>query len=365
MNEDELEFVLSTFAKYYSKAQFNIDNIEKREFGVGRYKKIERRHISFATEDALRSYLLANTPFYISHSAAFYENPSATPIDKKGWQGAELVFDLDAHLENKYDFKPLQQIKESVVSLVEDFLLNDFGISKRNIVIVFSGNRGYHVYIKDPEFFSLGSNERREIVDYVSGTGLDYRQFFSSEEITKKAIRITGPKPEERGWRGRFARAVIKMLETDPKKISQKFANAEERSKFLSGIKEGNWSKTSVPHIIETLDVVANELDIKKVLADSVVTHDISKLIRMPNSIHGGAGLIAKPVDDISKFDPYKDALVDCQEQTLEFLEEVPKIEFANTTHGPFKKGERKELVGPLALFLILKESAKIIFGEF
>lgn len=361
MNEEERQFVLSQFAKYYSKAELGVAYIEQREFGVGVYKKIEKRHLSFATNDALRNYLFINPPMYISHSTAFYESPSSTPIETKGWKGAELVFDLDAHTESKYDFKPIQQIKESVLLLVEDFILNDFGVNKKYIDVVFSGNRGYHVYIRDPSFFELGANERREVVDYVAGTGLDYKLFFTSEQITKKAFRITGPRPNEQGWRGRFAREVINALEKDPKRISKKFTDAQEKNQFISGIKEGNWSKTTVKDILTVVGVVANELEIKKVLADSAVTHDISKLIRMPNSIHGGAGLIAKPLSSVDNFEPYRDALIECPDQTIEFLEDVPQIEFANSTYGPFKKYEKKELLGPLALFLVLKESAKLI----
>jgi DNA primase small subunit len=363
MNNRELNFVLAQFARYYSKAKIDVERIEQREFGVGIEKKIDVRHLAFSDINALRSYLISNTPLYISHSTAFYEHPDATPMQNKGWLGAELVFDLDVHTEKKYDIASLEKVKENVITLVEDFLLKDFGIDKNSVVVVFSGNRGYHVYVKDAAFFELGSDERREIANYVAGVGLNYKQFFNVEAITKNAVRITGPKPTEHGWRGRFARAAIKVLNNNPKKISPKFLKEEERINFISGINNGNWSKTSVPDIIEKMGVVAEELNTNRIITDAAVTHDITKLIRMPNSIHGGSGLIAKPVKRIDEFEPYRDALIECEPFTVEFIEDVPSIEFANSTYGPFKKGEKKELIGALALLFLLKESANVVFS--
>ncbi len=359
MNEEERRWVQKQISNYYSHAQLTIDRLEQREFGVGFEKKIERRHIEFANTDNLRMYLVNNAPLYISHSAAFYNDPAATPIERKEWKGAEIIFDLDAQISNKYDQAAVIKIKDNVITLIEDFLITDFGISRQHISVVFSGNRGYHIYIKDPAFFDLGSNERREIVDYVCGTGLDYKQFFTIDAITKKTARITGPKPTESGWRGRLVRMVLKIVETDPKRLSRKFKKENERALFISGINEGTWSKTSVPDIIEVIGKVVNDLQANKVIADAAVTYDITRLIRMQNSIHGGAGLIAKPVDNLEKFNPFDSAIVTCDPIPVEFIEEVPKIEFANTSYGQFKKGEKMELLGALALFLLLKGSVK------
>lgn len=362
MNIEEREFIKKRFAEYYAKAEFPVNHIEQREFGVGFEKKIEKRHIAFADDIALRSYLMNQTPFFISHSEAFYKEPGATPIERKGWNGAELVFDLDAHGETKYDFGPLKALKSQVITLVEDYLLNDFGIDKDKIITVFSGNRGYHIYVKDEAFYGLGSNERREIVDYVCGTGLDYKQFFSTHAITKRLVRVEGPKPSEQGWRGRFARAVLNMLEKEPTKLSRKFKDETERARFASGINEGNWSKTSAPNIFEHVGKVMEGLEVKKVLADGAVTYDVSKLIRMPNSIHGDSAMRAMPVSDIDRFNPHNDALISCPELKLAFLEDVPALEFADSTHGPFTKGTNMQVAGPLGMFLVLKGSAQMIF---
>lgn len=355
MNENERRFVLKCFAAYYKKADLEVPRIEQREFGIGISDKIDARHLSFANTELLRAYLISNTPMFISHSAAFYAFPRATPIEKKGWLGADLIFDLDVHLENELELAPLEQLKEKVHTLVEDFLIDDFGISPAHIVINFSGNRGYHIHVRDPNFADLQSAERREITDYIRGVGLNYEDFFTITELGKKAQRISGPTPKEHGWRGRFARAVVKLLNTNPTAISRKFKNEEEKELFLSGIEVGNWSKTSVDDIIPRLSVVLGELHRSAVLTDAAVTYDLSRLIRLQNSIHGGSGLIAKTVRHLENFEPTSDAVLQCPELEVKFARDAPELEFGNLTHGPFKVGEKKELPGPFALFLLLK----------
>ncbi len=362
MNEKEIQFALERFRNYYQQAEFDIVQIDKREFGIGNIKKIDARHLAFTSEDAFRSYLMNNTPLFVSHSTAYYRYPGATPIEKKEWGGADVVFDLDMHAEGKYGvYEKLKEVKKDTIKLIEDFLLADFGIPKSELLIVFSGNRGYHVHVRDRNYLDLGSDERRELVDYIRGAGLNYRNFFESEEIKKNVFRITGPKPDDQGYRGRFARAVIETLEKNPEKIAKKFTKDEERAKFEQGIKEGMWSKTSVKDILSAVGVVSSELPLHTVDTDAGVTFDTSKLIRVPNSIHGETGFVAKIVKDLDSFNPFKDATLKLKgESKVKFTEDVPAIEFGEETIGPFVKEMEGILDESHALFFILKGSAVI-----
>jgi DNA primase small subunit len=209
-------FLRSLFSEYYAKqAKFFIPALEKREFGIGNIKKIDARHLNFSNEQEFRNYLVTNTPFFVSHSAAYYERPGATPQDRKGWLGADLIFDLDLHAEGKYGvYSVLDKVKQDVIRLRDEFLVGDFGIAKNETAIVFSGNRGYHIHIRDKAYWDLGPEERRELGDYINGIGLDYTKFFTEEEIPgRKFSKIMGPKPTDYGYRGRFARAVVKLIE--------------------------------------------------------------------------------------------------------------------------------------------------------
>ncbi len=359
MDTSNLQTVLSLFRNYYQTASLEILSPEKREFGVGVNKKIDARHLSFGSLDGYRKFLMQNTPLYTSHSIAYYGFPGATPMEKKQWEGADLVFDLDLHAEGKYGvYELLSKVKEDCIFLMEEFLLRDFGLEKKDLLVVFSGNRGYHIHVRHKDYLPLGSDERRELVDYVKAVGLDYRNFFVSDELRRGIVKVRGPKPDDAGYRGRLARSIISTLTTKPSIISRKYNDEKERDLFISGIKEGNYSKTSLKDIITRLEPVAKSLSLSSVDTDAGVTQDTSKLIRVPNSIHGETGFIAKVVPDISTFDPLQGALLSLKGIVkIKFLEDVPVVPFPIPL-GPFKKDEEKELDAAHALFFVCKGSA-------
>jgi DNA primase small subunit len=359
MQPKDRQALLKLFAAYYETADFRIPGLEQREFGIGNLRKIEARHLNFPNLQSFRGYLAANTPFFVSHSTSYYDFPGATPIQKKGWRGADLVFDLDIHAEGKYGvYAKLGQVKADLQRLVKDFIINDFGC--KDVLVVFSGNRGYHVHVRDKAFLPLGGEERRELVDYVMGNGLNYRDFFTYSD--KK--QLIGPRPGEGGYRGRFARAAIELITNKPTAVSRVFSKEKERDFFLGGVRQGNWSKTSLKleDLVGRLSPLAATLPVASVNTDAGVTQDLSKLIRVPNSIHGETGLVARIVDDVYKFEPLRDAFVASSERMkVKFVEDVPALELGGETTGPFKKGDEKEFPRPVAVFFVAKESATII----
>jgi DNA primase small subunit len=396
MNARDRQALARMFASYYDTADFRIPGLEQREFGIGNTRKIEARHLNFPNLQSFRGYLTINTPFFVSHSTSYYDFPGATPIQKKGRRGADLVFDLDVHAEGKYGaYAKLGQVKEDLQRLVKDFIINDFGC--RDVLVAFSGNRGYHVHVRDKEFLPLGGEERRELVDYVMGNGLNYRAFFPSGLPGEKGHagrniheKLIGPRPDEGGYRGRFARAVVETISQKPAGISRVFSKEKEREFFLGGVREGNWSKTSLKpdDLVSRFAPIAATLPVGSVDTDAGVTQDLSKLIRVPNSIHGETGLIAKIIDigEIGRFEPFRDAFIPggvkaadgakeaegAQEDgkgsamtkeavKVKFIEDVPALEMMGETIGPFKKGEEKELSLPVAVFFVAKESAAML----
>ena len=360
MRQGEIDFIRKIFSSYYEGASFPIPLIEKREFGFGNIKKIDARHLNFGSEGEFRRYLVTNTPLFVSHSTAYYDFPAASPMQKKGWRGADLVFDLDIHAEGKFGaYAHLEGMKNEIGRLVDDFIINDFGVKREDVIIVFSGNRGYHVHVRDRGLIPLGGDERRELVEYVMGQGLNYRNFFPTSDDPKK--KLLGPRPDEGGYRGRFARETIRVVNEQPLVLSKKYKNEKERDFFISGIREGNWSKTSVNQkdLLERLAEVAKTLPIHCVNTDVGVTQDLSKLIRVPNSVHGETGLIAKIVGDIKPFDPWRDAAIKGGGGLkVRFIEDVPELPHVFSGLGPFKKDEERELPQQQAVFFVLKGSA-------
>ncbi|EQD72117.1 DNA primase small subunit, partial [mine drainage metagenome] len=154
--------------------------------------------------------------------------PPEPTMAGKEWMGAELIFDLDAdHLRGAeaLDYAgQLALVKTRLLDLVDDFLIRDFGIDPAELAFVFSGGRGYHVHVRDPRFLPLTSPERRELVDYVQGTGFDARRAVTARHLTtgagadgfgrRTSVRLQDlPPPDAPGWRGRTGRAVATLLD--------------------------------------------------------------------------------------------------------------------------------------------------------
>ncbi len=211
--EASRDFVYQKFCEYYRDPSNVIPAPifpEQREFGYLMFKeRFMVRHRRFNGINSLRSALNQTVPSDVYHSCAYYENPDFD-MDKKGWLGADLVFDIDAdHIPSacnkihdefvcakcgfsgrgitpevcpaceatKFATKTwpcelcIQSAREEAAKLI-DMLSNDFGFSLNELHVFFSGHRGYHVHVEDEAVRSLDAMARKEIVDYVIGLGL-------------------------------------------------------------------------------------------------------------------------------------------------------------------------------------------------
>jgi len=369
-NDAELAFIRKKFAGYYSGAKVAPpDAVEKREWGFGGWdRKIQERHFKFSDGKALNAYLTNNAPLYCSYSVAYYKEPDARPIEKKGWLGAEVVFDLDAdhldlacirrHGKGWVCDECLRAVKMHTQRLVHDFLIPDFGIAEEEIDINFSGNRGYHVHVKSERMQKLGSYGRREMLDYVSGTGLDFDEMF-----VKHGAKLLGPKPEDAGWAGKIARYAMEgdLTGVLPHAIA---TNPERMDAFRRGVARGNWDAVRIPHKEEVWRAFVGGLGLSLGgEVDKQVTGDVTKLIRAPDTLHGETGLLAKrlKVRELEKFDALRDAVAFNGKEEIEVeVRECPPIRFGSETFGPYK-GEKLRLPEKVAIYLICKKRAKMV----
>jgi len=357
--EKEKQLIVGSFRDYYKNTRIEVPAVEQREFGVGGFKKkIESRHMGFVSDLALNNYLVSEPPLYISHSIAYYKYPEATPMENKDWMGGGLIFDLDVHAGMFLSGEEIEQVTNDAISL-EEILVAEFGVAKEEILRVFSGGRGYHLHITSSKFRKLEGDERREISDYMSGVGIRFENFFDQVD----RYRLEGPKLCDWGYRGRFCRIIEKTLASEPGKIHRGLARDEAgRNKIISCMEDGNWSKSPIKDIKERAIKIAQEkMKLSTVDVDTGVTIDTKRLIRVPNTIHGSTGLVAKKLDKFEGFEPYRDALAFGSE-ALKIKAEVDLAsqEFANSTMEKMKKGEEKEVPKSYGMYLLLKEAATL-----
>ena len=330
------DYLKDKFQEYYQNAEITLPpRFTSREWGFLSWKGgIMNRHVNFRTIKEVKTYLARIAPAHCYHSVAYYKDPSKNTMIDKEWQGADLIFDLDAdHLPEMEDVKKgkipfsklMEYIREQTYRLVVDVLLRDFGLSEEDLLITFSGGRGYHVHVRTPELLTLPSGARREIADYLTGKGLDLNKILIDAGYTKEyPIRGKGierknlgieklPKKDAKGWQGIITRYIHNTLDDlreknddEKKPIMKKLGVSRDMLDF----------KDSNDDIFNKLPKTPKKRFVKIALKetaiypDEPVTGDIHRLIRLPGSLHGGSGLKVTTMDSkkLEKFDPMKDA---------------------------------------------------------
>jgi DNA primase small subunit len=340
MNESTRQYLVSAFQNYYSTADIRFPpEFTSREWGFIEFTSGQdtfmKRHRAFGSEGELHDYLRGIAPAHAYYSVAYYEYPGAPKMKEKNWQKADLIFDIDSdHLPgdiNSYA-DMLENGKKETLKLLE-FLMDDFGFKEREVHAVFSGGRGYHFHISEESVLSLGSAERREIVDYVSSRGLNLDKIFSKRDISGDAGAETAkmsilPSEDEGGWGGRINRYLITYLTS--------LARDEDAIKILTGFK--GIGKTTAEKLVEVFRDEARVYALKKgkmdalggikkeilenivkqgvtqmaACVDEPVTADIKRLIRLPGSLHGKSGMkvTALSIQELETFEPLNDAVV-------------------------------------------------------
>ena len=266
MDERTRQFVVSAFQNYYSTADIKLPpDFTSREWGFIEFTSGQdmfmKRHRAFGSEGELHDYLRGIGPAHAYYSVAHYEYPGAPKMKEKNWLKADLIFDIDSdHLPggiNSYA-DMLEKGKKETLKLLE-FLMDDFGFREEQVHAVFSGGRGYHFHISEESVLSLGSAERREIVDYVSSKGLNLERIFSKKDIsgdagTESAKMSVFPAEDDGGWGGRINRYLISYLSS--------IAKDEDAVKILSGFK--GIGKTTAEKLVDTFQDESRVAALKK-----------------------------------------------------------------------------------------------------
>ena len=325
MNPATTEFLQQRFAAYYRKAVLIAPpSLAQREWGFvlfnpGAAEMRMRRHIAFPERTELFGYIKNLVPSHIYYSSAYYEKPDAPTMAEKGWCGADLIFDLDADhiVKGPYD-QMLSRVKEETGKLLA-MLTTELGIDPKQIELVFSGGRGYHVHVRDLAFRGWGSAERRELVDYICGIGIDPIVLLSGAPTSPWSVRFRSALAEYITWLGTLgedeAMAYLTALEGVGKESASGFL--KKRAEILAGLPGEIDPALLRDRVIkavvhETEGEFRKRLNEKAALADEPVTTDTKRLIRMPTSLHGGSGMQVQSLElrDLPDFDPLVDAVV-------------------------------------------------------
>jgi len=337
---------------YYKRAVLELpDDFTQREVALHTFDGKMIRHLAVNSEDELKKLIISKGAAHVSISTASYDRPDAPRMEEKGWRRADLQFDIDVdHFEGCQGMykicgddvlpvneegsncsKPLPIVPEwciergleearKLISLLKKY----FAIPDSKIELHFSGNRGFHVIARETQYDEEGSDLRREMVDFITGNNLKL------DLCIKRDCLI--PSPDDPGWRGRLGEQLRRLLPRGARTWGDLGADPEE--------------------FIEKARLLA------KVEVDEQVTVDTSRLLRVPGSLHGKSGLRVVRISGGFSYGPHlspfhkKEFLIKgLYNMDIEVLGRRVK----------FKKGEKANLDGALALFLATKFLVEII----
>jgi DNA primase small subunit len=382
-------------------------SFEQREFAYLMFKeRFMVRHKRFESIDVFQNVLARNVPSDVYHSCAYYENPDLE-MDKKGWTGSDLVFDIDAdhiptscgkiHDEwtcqkceftgkgitpdecpicsgDKFSTKIwacdecIESTRVETAKLI-DMLEKDFGFAANELHVYFSGHRGYHVHVEDEAVQSLDALSRKEIVDYVTGLGLSVIDKDAKEKSAKGKKRAGAKKFKlhDYGWNRRLKMGMQKFLSNataeDLKNLGLKNKNLLKNKDLIikRAIENGHWDNIDGVSEATWLKLAEQVKNLESANIDTVVTTDIHRLIRMNGTLHGKTGLlkIELPANQLDDFDPFTQAVAFKKGTTKVLVSNAPEFRLGGATWGPYKN-QKVEVSTAAAIMLILKGRAEV-----
>ena len=331
------------------------------------------RHLKFSDIGSFRALLVKEAPAGVYCSNSLYKDPSAE-MHLKGWESAELIFDIDAGALNQpcrkvhdawlckncgakaFGLRPvtcpsckgtrllelpwacrlcIDAAKKETIRLI-DFLEFDFGVSPQEVKVFFSGNAGYHISVEKSQYELLDSHGRAELADYLAGRGIS-PSFFDTTKLL-----ATDP-----GWRGRMARYIRDLPDIDTT-FSSSGALYERRLHELVN----EFSKK------EQDNFLLKAIEENAVRIDPMVTTDIHRIFRMPETLNNKTGLVKKECgNNLNSFDPTIEPIaLQSDEKAQVFVDMCPKLDLGGVSYGPFKS-ETAELPLHVGVYIVAGRS--------
>ena len=159
--------------------------IEYREFAFVKNGRISR-HRAFWNIRDLSTFLVSFAPEEVFFSGAYYQHPSIVPMDekKKYRVGSDLIFDLDC------DTLLTQTIEEAYFYALKLVDIMRYVYGFRDVLLAYSGRRGYHIHVQDFEAIRLNHDARKDIIDTL--TSNPYSPYFVPIDpvVTKDGARL-------------------------------------------------------------------------------------------------------------------------------------------------------------------------------
>lgn len=296
---------------------------EKREFGYRDFNGSMIRHIQLKTQGELFALALKVVPRAIYYSVSYYSDPTA-PMEEKGRMGSDLVFDID-----------LKDVSKSYEK--------------------------YSFWICST-CHATGSGHAPNSCPQCTSKQIREIEWACSEcinEVKEAAISLGDMLQNDFGISASEISTYFSgnngfHLHVDSKKYTELSSRERgEISDYIRGI--GFEGKIYLSNVPEQAKRSASKR--KHIQIDPQVTIDVSRIFRLPGSLHDESGLEKKRCKDIESCDPFADAVCLPEEPLSLRVYYSPEFTLKGERFGPYKM-ENIILPTYAAVYLMAKDLA-------
>ncbi len=298
---------IRTIRQYY-RLDFPLDEIEQlfgdkfeeREFGFAFADGYFVRSVFFRKSEELLNFLVKKTPHH-AYVGALYDGPQVskkTRFDLLRWKGREFVIDLDIDLQQWricgcQGFQCCMDCIKFIIiaaQLYTCILTTDFGF--KQVRWYFSGRRGAHCWVFDEEARTLDKENRMAIINYLSLQGSDFRSLNWSlkkhfyEKVFLSFFHLA-------------SQEELEMLGFHPRLIELKTRHTLLSFSKKVGLFEGGDTILELKHVFSS-DLFCKMIQNCILIPDRSVSIDPGHLLRLPYSLNGDTGKVARSIDDIN-----------------------------------------------------------------
>jgi len=375
-----MNYIIKAFGDYYrSHTIYICKDFQKREWMFEFFDGTMKRYLSFESGEQVMDYIRKTVPKSVYCSVCAFEQPQT----RSGYIYADLAIDIDipqyiskgkyfcsaGHpseivCDNEYVF--LRSEAEKVI----ETMTKDFCLSAKDLVVAFSGKKGYHILVTSDAYTKLDSRERKSIIDYIMGENIIPKQLGYAPVKRGEKWVWTGPKPAAGGWRGRSCKAISSFLKLPyqqmvklgvSKCVAYQLSKLANREKLAE---QGDWGKlfTSKIPTQDVYELIRLSCWYYAPEIDMGVAKDLKRQLRVPDSIHGKSGLVAKKInpDDVCDFDPYNDATLPIKETVkVKLTKDIPAVSLGGYKISG-RAGAEVDLPGGLGLSLVCSGVASL-----
>jgi len=294
------------YSQHYKRHSLLVERPERREIALqlwGTQGPSTRHQYYQNTEDLKVDLVRQGNVCAVFSSVAYYEDPQVKAPSKKGYLGADLVFDIDLPITgSRYDW--MYTACDATLDLIR-VLTSELGFSEESLIVDFSGSKGFHITVSDESLRDMPKEDRTHLIQYILG-----------EKVDRSLLGV-----EKGGWSARYAayRARLGQVCCDDKVTNEAILNkvfnlpqvhAKKLGDHLSKSSNRAAMKGSRLKLSDAVEKSLRGLFLRAERekfsgVDKQVTVDKHRIFRIPGSIHPKTGFVSTRVllSDLSEPD--------------------------------------------------------------